>query len=255
MPAISFCRRTGKWRSQYLTPILKTPDQHQTVIPADEFSDLQQSIEAMTAALEDAVSASADPLTQPMLSVMPVIPPSQRKRGRPRKDIDKEFLAGALALRGPAGIAKSLDCHARTVRRRALEYGLAEPGPPCFEDVVQPDGTFHRIWQSTGPPISAISDMPERLDQVMADILRVFPSFGRSMLAGAFRSRGFRVPQDRIEASYLRVHGAPPRLFNERRLERRQYSVPGVNSLWHHDGQHSANPTLLAETLLIFVSK
>ncbi|KAJ7697131.1 hypothetical protein B0H14DRAFT_3039591 [Mycena olivaceomarginata] len=183
----------------------------------------------MTAALEDAVSASADPLTQPMLSVMPVIPPSQRKRGRPRKDIDKEFLAGALALRGPAGIAKSLDCHARTVRRRALEYGLAEPGPPCFEDVVQPDGTFHRIWQSTGPPISAISDMPERLDQVMADILRRLPI---SVFMG-----------------HLRV------CFNERRLERRQYSVPGVNSLWHHDGQHSANPTWVAETLLIFVSK
>ncbi|KAJ7860736.1 hypothetical protein B0H14DRAFT_3621655 [Mycena olivaceomarginata] len=131
---------------------------HQTVIPADEFSDLQQSIEAMTAALEDAVSASADPSTQPMLSVMPVIPSSQCKRGRPRKDIDKEFLAGALALRGPAGIAKSLDCHVRTgLHVLKMFYSLM--------------GHLHRIWQSTGPPISAISNMPEHLDQVMADIL------------------------------------------------------------------------------------
>ncbi|KAJ7867369.1 hypothetical protein B0H14DRAFT_3589872 [Mycena olivaceomarginata] len=108
---------------------LSAAEQHQTIIPADEFSDLRQSIEAMTAALEDAVSsASADPLTQPMLSVMPVIPPSQRKRGRPRKQIDKEFLAGALALRRPAGIAKSLDCHVRTGRTHVASRGRLRRG-------------------------------------------------------------------------------------------------------------------------------
>ncbi|KAF7376666.1 hypothetical protein MSAN_00083500 [Mycena sanguinolenta] len=214
-------------------------EQHQEVIPPGEFSDLHHGIQAMTAALEDAISASGDPLTVPMLSVMPVIPASQRKRGRPRKEIDKKFLAGALTLRGPTGIARSLHCHARTVRRRALDYGLVEPGAPCYQDIVEPDGTSRRVWQSTGPPISAISNMPERLDEEIADILRLFPNFGRTMLAGALRSRGFRVPQDRIEASYIRVHGAPPRLFNERRIERWVYSVPGVNSLWHHDGQHS----------------
>jgi hypothetical protein len=193
----------------------------------------------MIAALEAAVSQCADPLDVPMLSVMPQIPAADRKRGRPRKEIDKQFLAGALTLRGPTGIARSLNCNPRTVRRRALDYGLADPGAPCYQDIPQADGTTRRVWQSTGPPIAAISDMPAELDREIADILCLFPTFGRSMLAGALRSRGFRVPQDRIEASYLRVHGAPPRLFGERRLERKKYSVPGVNSLWHHDGQHS----------------
>ncbi|KAJ7135331.1 hypothetical protein C8R46DRAFT_922979 [Mycena filopes] len=184
---------------------LATAEQHQLHIPPEEYQELRRSIGAMTAALEQAATQSSDPLEVPLLNVMPITPAAERKRGRPRKEINKEFLAGALALRGPTGVAKVLDCHSRTVRHRALEHGLVLPGPPCYQDVPQQDGTSQRVWQSTAPPISSISNMPDQLDAEIGDILRLFPHFGRSMLSGALRSRGFRVPQDRIEASYLRL--------------------------------------------------
>ncbi|KAJ6526004.1 hypothetical protein B0H19DRAFT_581814 [Mycena capillaripes] len=224
---------------QECTRFLSAGEQNNTHFPAGEFARLQRNIQSMTEALEEAVTKSSDPLNVPMLSVMPTVPPAERKRGRPRKEINPEFLAGALTLRGPTGIGRSLKCSSRTVRRRALDYGLVEAGAPVFREVLQPDGSSQRLRQSTGPPISAISNEPEQLDLEIADILRLFPHFGRSMMDGALRARGLRVPQDRVEASYLRVHGAPPQMFGDRRLiERKKYSVPGVNSLWHHDGHH-----------------
>jgi hypothetical protein len=57
------------------------------------------------------------------------------------------------------------------------------------------------------------------------------------MIAGALRAHGHHVSRRHIEESYLRVHGAPAG-FGHRRIERRNYWVPAVNSLWHHDGHH-----------------
>lgn len=57
------------------------------------------------------------------------------------------------------------------------------------------------------------------------------------MIRGRLKAAGFNVPMDRIAGAYLRVHGAPG-IFGGRAIHRRVYSVPGANSLWHHDGQH-----------------
>lgn len=191
----------------------------------------------MTQLLEEAMTQSADPLTVPMLSVTAEFSSGKRKVGRPPKDIDKTFLEGALKLRGTTGIASSLNCHPRTVRRYALKHGLVSAGAPVYQDTYDDNGHRQRMWQSTRPPIAPISNIPDDLDAHVADILHLFPHFGRAMIAGALLSRGFRVPDDRIRASYLRVHGSPQH-FGQRLIERRVYSVPGVNSLWHHDGQH-----------------
>lgn len=190
----------------------------------------------MQAALDRAVHQSADPLAEPPLVVMRK-QPNGKGTGRHRLDIDETFLSSALKMRGPARIARSLNCSPRTVRRRALNAGLVQPGAPVHRHELQEDGTVAEVWQSTGPAISAISNDPEALDFHVADILRSFPRFGREMISGALAARGFRVPRDRIEASYERVHGLPA-IFGDRTIERRVYSVPGVNSLWHHDGQH-----------------
>ena len=58
------------------------------------------------------------------------------------------------------------------------------------------------------------------------------------MIDGYLMALGERVPRRRIEKSYLRVIGPPNNQFGDRRIERRVYSVPGPNALWHHDGQH-----------------
>jgi hypothetical protein len=199
------------------------------VFSADEFATLQQSAVDMQAALERAEHQSADPLTEPPLVVISK-QPNGKGTGRHKLEIDPTFLASALKVRGPTGIAKSLQCCAHTVRRRALREGLVQPGAPVHRHVLREDGSIAQVWQSTGPAIAAISNDPEALDFHVADILRTFPQFGREMIWGALAARGFRVPRDRIEASYARVHGLPA-MFGERIIDRRVYSVPGVNSL------------------------
>lgn len=185
--------------------------------------------------LDQAYHQSMDPPSMP--------PPSLTHRqqtgraGRPRIEIDPVFLATALTHRGPGLIGRVAGCSSRTVRRRALEQQLVEPGTPVFAQHVQPDGEIARIHTSTAAPTSNLSD--EELDALVSSTLQAFPQFGRSMLRGSLKAAGHRVPTQRIHDSYLRVHGAPG-VFGQRAIHRKNYSVPGANSLWHHDGQHGS---------------
>lgn len=194
---------------------------------------LQTNIAALISLLDDACHQSLDPPTQSQLVI------SGRhttgRRGRPRIEVDRGFLEQALDLRGPTQIAPVVKCSARTIRRRALEHGLAQPGNPVFIHTVQEDGTHTRIHTSTTRQVSNISD--EHLDQLMSELLEIFPNMGRSLIFGRFKSIGYHVPIQRITASYLRVHGTAGS-FGVRAIHRRVYSVAGANSLWHHDGQH-----------------
>lgn len=157
------------------------------------------------------------------------------RRGRPRIEIDPHFLSHALLLRGPTGIAPTVGVSSRSIRRRALQYGLVEPGAPVFQIVLGPDGTHQTIHTSTSAPISDMSD--EELDAAISSILQIFPTFGRRMITGHLRNQGQRVPMDRITHSYLRVHGTPG-IFGDRQIVHKQYRVPGPLSLAHMDGQH-----------------
>ncbi|KAK6980543.1 hypothetical protein R3P38DRAFT_3334209 [Favolaschia claudopus] len=116
------------------------------------------------------------------------------------------LLHAALELRGPTGIAPELGVSSRTV-----------------------------LHTSTTPAVSVLSD--SELDQLVASTLEIFPQFGRRMIRGHLKSQGYRVPRERITASYLRVHGAPA-IFGDRQISRKKYSVPGPLSLAHLDGQH-----------------
>jgi hypothetical protein len=157
------------------------------------------------------------------------------RRGRPRIEIDPHFLSHALSLRGPTGIAPTVGVSSRSIRRRALQYGLVEPGAPVFQIVLGPDGTHQTVHTSTSAPISDMSD--EALDAAISSILQIFPTFGRRMITGHLRNQGQRVPINRITHSYLRVHGTPG-IFGDRQIVRKEYRVPGPLSLAHMDGQH-----------------
>lgn len=183
--------------------------------------------------LETARTQSMDPLEGNQVSVVTV--KRTGKRGRPRIEIDRTFLDQAMALRGPHKIGPLLNCHPRTVRRRALEFNMVEPGEPVKKTVVQPNGEVHTIWTSTTPAMSTLGD--DDLDRIMGEILQMFPYFGRRMIAGSLLARGHRVSQNRIRESYVRVWGAPA-VFGSRPIVRKVYWVPGINSLWHHDGNH-----------------
>ena len=58
---------------------------------------------------------------------------------------------------------------------------------------------------------------------------------------GHLRALGLRVQQHRVTKSLVRVDPETSRLRCGVLVKRRKYNVPGPNSLWHLDGNHSLN--------------
>ncbi|KAJ7220272.1 hypothetical protein GGX14DRAFT_560077 [Mycena pura] len=205
---------------------------HQHVFPPAEFALLQGNISSMVDRLDDTCYLSNDP---PDVSPIPVISQSSNgKRGRPRKNIDPNFLTEAMRIRRPSGIAPVLQCHPRTVRRHALDLGLVEPGQPVFIHHTLADGSHVRA-RNAAPQRTRSTLTNNELDAAIGQILEIFPTFGRNLIAGRLKASGHEVTRERIIASYLRVHGAPG-AFGGRSIHRKAYKVAGANSLWHHDG-------------------
>ncbi|KAJ6526046.1 hypothetical protein B0H19DRAFT_1042286, partial [Mycena capillaripes] len=176
-------------------------DMHRDVFPPAEYGTLQTSISEMVTALDLACHESMDPPDAPPL----VVARRARtgRRGRPRVEIDPQFLRAALELRGPTGIAPELDVCSRTVRRSALRAGLVQPGAPVFQSRITAGGSVEVVHTSTTPPVSAISDA--ELDGLVASTLEIFPQFGRRMIRGHLKSQGYKIPRERITLSYLRM--------------------------------------------------
>jgi hypothetical protein len=191
---------------------------------------------AMMSSLTDTITSTPDPPDQPPPDLKRFI--YTGKPGRPKLDIRKEDLNVLSVGRTPrTTIAAQYDCSARTVRNRLLEFQLSKPGPPVYEDIPQSDGSYARVYRpGVCSDLSLISD--EELDQLIRDVYERFPSFGRRMIDGFFMQDGYRIPRGRLLQAYDRVIGPPANRFGPHRLVRRAYSVPGPNSLWHHDGQH-----------------
>jgi hypothetical protein len=196
---------------------------------------MEDSIGRMLEALAAATIQSADTSSSGGIAV--AHPIRTGHRGRPRIEIDYDFLAFGLQLRGPTGLAPVAHVASRTIRRRALEYGLAEPADPVYIESLNDDsGHVIRTYiSSTTGPVSTLTD--DELDQLMHHILEIFPTFGRRMIAGHLRQLGHHVPTSRIRDSYNRVHG-PPVSYTNTATGRQPYRVAGPNSLSHHDGQH-----------------
>ncbi|KAF7358806.1 Integrase catalytic domain-containing protein [Mycena sanguinolenta] len=196
--------------------LLAAIHEHSDVIPPAERQVMESSIENMLDALSTATLQSDDIPSGPGISVSR--PPS-----------GSNFVVRPV-LPPVAGVAS------RTIRRRALEYGLVEPAAPVFIEDVDEAGVVVRTYiTSTTGPVSEISD--DELDELMHYILEIFPTFGRRMIAGHLRQLGHHIPTARIRESYNRVHG-PPVSYSSHPTGRQPYRVAGPNSLSHHDGQH-----------------
>lgn len=141
-----------------------------------------------------------------------------------------------------------------------LEYGIAEPQDSPFaeptadadvselldhDDLLDPDlpvpahmsainATIQPVVSYTGP-LSTLSD--EGLDNLILELRSHFQWAGISMLDGMLRRLGHRLPQERIRESLMHIDPVQ-RVFQCIQIRRHVYSVPGPNSLWHHDGQH-----------------
>ena len=194
-------------------------------------------------------------------------------RGRPRLVFDPGFLEWAMTQRTTSGIASFLSVGRTTLRQAMLDYGLAEPGDNPFspegstsldqsetvvlvsdnDDILEPElplpltlpqevvdasattVTVAPYSVSSTATLSTMTD--DQLDNLLLQLKTHFRRAGITMLDGMLRQLGHRVPRDRIQASLLRIDPVH-RVFNRIYIRRRVYSVPGPNSLWHHDGQH-----------------
>ncbi|KAJ7094476.1 hypothetical protein B0H15DRAFT_737069, partial [Mycena belliarum] len=178
------------------------------LFPAGEYPVLYSNICAIVASLEMACTTSSDPCAD---DIAVVRHRATGKRGRPRVDIDHNYLARALTLAGPSGIASILGCSSRTVRRSALKQGLAKPGDAVYTKQPRADGSHVKKYNPlAATPASTRTRMSDHdLDGEMFTILQLFPHFGRSMITGHLRAKSFHVTRKQIRASYLRIHGAP----------------------------------------------
>ncbi|KAJ7070526.1 hypothetical protein C8F01DRAFT_382382 [Mycena amicta] len=78
---------------------LQAVQQHADVIPVAERQIMEQSVDAMLEALGTATLQSQDDVTEPAVQVAHTV--RTGRPGRPRIEIDHNFLAYGLELRGP----------------------------------------------------------------------------------------------------------------------------------------------------------
>ncbi|QRV95011.1 integrase core domain protein [Ceratobasidium sp. AG-Ba] len=215
--------------------LLQYINTHQHLIPTqEELVASQQSIQNMIHDLDEGCHLSLDPAPNDA-TIITASAMRLGRRGRPRIEINLEVLEYSLNLRGPYRLAPTFGCSARTIRRRALESGISDPGQPVYTRIENLDGTLNLVYTAPNRIYSEISD--EQLLQLVASGLAIFPHFGRRLMDGYLKSLGYTVMRDRIRWALEEIRGAPA-VFGSRPIRRIPYRVPGPNSLWHHDGQH-----------------
>jgi hypothetical protein len=197
---------------------------------------MNTGINEMLTCLSSAVFSLGDPLPDG-LHIQVAHRSYTGRRGRPRIELEPTFLQEALTMREPIGISRALqDVSARTVRRRALELGLRQPGQPVYTVMEGDEGPQHQ-YHPHNPSLRLSQIGQQQLDAMLVDTLVRFPEFGRNLTAGSFAAQGYRVSRGQLREAYQRVQGGPA-IVGHRRIARREYHVRGPNSLWHHDGQH-----------------
>ena len=136
-----------------------------------------------------------------------------RQRGRPKLQIHQDQLLELLQCHFTVvDIAKMFGCSPKTIYRRLDQFGLM--------------ATLH----------TNITDGD--LDNIVQSFVLTHPTSGQRMLVGYLRSLGLRISRQRVRDSLLRTDPHGVSLRQRQVLHRRQYSVPGPNSLWHVDGYH-----------------
>ncbi|KAJ7686979.1 hypothetical protein B0H14DRAFT_2421901 [Mycena olivaceomarginata] len=182
--------------------------------------------------------------------------------------IDPDFLRWAYSQRSTASIHRFLGVCRNTVRTALLENGISTPQSNPFPNNTSSEPLIHTSAGASNyldgddddlldpvipipahlPPdvqdegitsytglLSDISD--EDLDSLILRLRSHFRRAGLGMLDGMLRRLGHRVPRERVRQSLFRIDPVR-RIFERIRIRRRIYSVPGPNSLVHHDGQH-----------------
>lgn len=83
---------------------------------------------------------------------------------------------------------------------------------------------------------TTISD--SELDSVMSGLVSRFPQNGITMMRGHLRSLNIHITRARVHDSLMRISGDLVEVRRRNAIQRRVYSVPAPNCLWHIDGLH-----------------
>lgn len=108
-------------------------------------------------------------------------------------------------------LTKAMDMHRNTLRSYLKKYNVYER----FTKISDPD-----------------------LDILVKVFKYNKPESGLCYVIGFLRTHGVRVQRRRVRSSLRRVDGLGQVLRRHGQLERRKYSVPRPNHLWHCDGHH-----------------
>ncbi|KXN84867.1 hypothetical protein AN958_11997 [Leucoagaricus sp. SymC.cos] len=195
--------------------------QYSTAVPAQEFHGMMSLTQHLIELLDQAKFTSADPPDASPPNHVTVV--RTGKRGRPRLEVSPAYLEAMHLRLSPDQMQKSLGHlpSKKTLHRCQLELGLVQSQPSVFRREEDEDGNTTLIqsetWRTTFNE-TPISD--QSLNETLRQLLLPFPNNGCSMTKGLLLSNQIQVSKRRAEASRDRVQ------------------VAGVNSLWHHDGQH-----------------
>ncbi|KAJ3508346.1 hypothetical protein NLJ89_g5807 [Agrocybe chaxingu] len=222
---------------------------HRACFPADEWITLENSLNAMVAGLDQACLQSSDPVEGQLVVAQKV----KGKRGRPKVEINKAFLEEALTHRGLVELGEVFQCSARTVRRRALDHGIAQPAPPVFSPQPEEDGAI--TIRRNPPPARDLQLSNEELDLKIHDIITQFPHFGRVMITGTLKAQVANWMEEyrgRCRGSY--IFG---RSIHNTRIERLWYDVTrGWGQKWKNffielELHYDLNPLIAAHIWLL----
>ena len=204
-------------------------------LAVDEIQTIQQNCASMVEAINMAIPTQVIEYGThcPPVTVSEQVYTS--KRGRPTVEVNPVALEQLLELRGRESTAKLLGCSSRTVRRRALELGLAQPCSPVFTHETQSDGSISKVFHRP----ESVHSTNEEVHITVSAVLETYPDMGREKMVAAVKAQGVLATRRQVKAALLILRG-PPDSRKRRPIQRRVYTVPGSNYLWHHDGQHGS---------------
>ena len=140
-------------------------------------------------------------------------------RGRPRKVLSEQILREMF--RPGRNIKVSQAARALKVHRHTVKNYL-------------------RSYRIQTKEYSQLSD--EELDILVEEFKRKRPSTGLSYLRGHLTQRGWRIQRDCLLAAISRVDGIQKALRKNTVIQRRKYTSPRPNAVWHMDGHHKLGP-------------
>ena len=135
-----------------------------------------------------------------------------RNSGRPPKTVSKERLENVLKLKLP--VSKIAE--------------LLEVSRPCIYKAIRTYGLNYSRYSSVNA---------DELQQTVSQIKSNHLNAGEVMVQGHLKAQGFYVQHQRVRNA---IHRIDPNVSARKRppINRRVYSVPCPNYLWHIDGNH-----------------